>query len=307
MSIIKSIQDLQQYVRVNVSVMEKSFLPYANDASEKFLNRYIGEALLTELDTHHNSTSTPLPYPAWADNDEKKAIFRQVLKLAQNALAKFTLLLASPHYDLQLTEMGFVVQQNSNTTPASAERVKKAVESYESQGWDNMETLLRYLEKHHAIITSYKDSDAFVLATRNLINTAEVFDRYVNIEASRLKFIKLRPAMDDVELINIEPVISVALADALRTQQRENSLTDDNKKLLPILQRAIANLVAAREMKKEGAEHYGNHYLVEAKKLLDKDPDKYPLYKESEQYVATKTGYAYHENTEEAKNFVFGG
>ena len=302
--LIKTIQDLQKYVRVNISIMEKSFSPYANDAAEKYLRRYLGQTLLDELEVF---VKTPNSYPSWADTAENKKIFDKVLALSQNTLAKFTCFLAAPAFDLSLTEMGFVVQQNQTTTPASAERVKKLVESLESQGWDNMETLLRYLEKHHAIITSYKDSDAFVLATRNLINSAEVFDRYVNIEASRLKFIKLRPSMDDVELIHIEPVISVALADELRKQQREASLTGDNKKLLTILQRSIANLVGAREMKREGAGRYGEHYLAEARKLLDKDPDKYPLYKESDQYVATKTGYAYHENTEEAKTFAFGG
>ncbi len=303
MSLIKTIEDLQKYVRVNISVMEKSFTPYANDAAEKYLRRYLGQDLLDELIEFVDDEE----YPGWADDDDKKKIFDKVLSLAQNALAKFTCHLAAPAFDLHLTEMGFVVQQNQTSSPASAERVKKMVESLEAQGWDNMETLLRYLEKHHATITSYKDSDAFVLSTRNLINSAETFDRFVNIEASRLKFIKLRPAMDDVELIHIEPVISVALADELRTQLREANLTDDNKKLLALLQRAIANLVAAREMKREKAEFYGNHYLAEAKKLLDKDPDKYPLYKESEQYVADKTGYALHENIEESKTFTFGG
>jgi hypothetical protein len=303
MRLIKTIEDLQKYVRVNISVMEKSFTPYANDAAEKYLRRYLGQDLLDELIEFIDDEE----YPGWADDDDKKKIFDKVLSLAQNALAKFTCHLAAPAFDLHLTEMGFVVQQNQTSSPASAERVKKMVESLEAQGWDNMETLLRYLEKHHATITSYKDSDAFVLSTRNLINSAETFDRFVNIEASRLKFIKLRPAMDDVELIHIEPVISVALADELRTQLREANLTDDNKKLLALLQRAIANLVAAREMKREKAEFYGNHYLAEAKKLLDKDPDKYPLYKESEQYVADKTGYALYENTEESKTFTFGG
>ena len=300
--LIKTIQGLQQFVRVNISVMEKSFAPYCNDAAEKYLRRYLGEPLLAELAAFVDEES----YPLWADTAGKKEIFDKVLSLTQNALAKFTCFLAAPAFDLQLTEMGFVVQQNNTTTPASAERVRKMVESLESQGWDNLETLLRYLEKNQATITSYKDTDAFVLANNNLINSAEVFDRFINIESSRLAFIRLRPAMDDVELIHIEPVISHELAEELRLQQRTNILTSDNKALLVILQRAVANLVAARELKKEGAERYGEHYLAEAKKLLDKDPDKYPLYKASEQYVSDKTGYTLYENTEEATTFSFG-
>jgi hypothetical protein len=301
--LIKSIHQLQQFVRVNISVMEKSFTPYCNDAAEKYLRRFLGETLLLEMADFSDNDN----HPDWADNDELKAIFEQAFKLSQNALAKFTVLLGAPAFDLQLTEMGFVVQQNQNTSPASAERVKKLVESLETQGWNNMETLLRFLEKHQSVIESYKNSDAFVMAHGNLINSAEVFDRYVNIDSSRLTFIKLKAAMDDVEIIHIEPVISAELADELRNQQRNSELSDANKKLLLILQRSVANLVAARELKKDGADKYGIHYLAEAKKLIDKFPDDYPLYKESAQYVVNKTSYSLHENSDDSKTFVFGG
>lgn len=313
MAIISTIEELQKYVRVNVSVMSKSFLPYVNDATDKYLRRYLGDDLVDDLETYCSSDDPN--YPDWVnplDPDDPDVesdfseIFDKLLFLTRNALAKFALFLAAPAFDLHLTEMGFVVQQNQNTTPASAERVKKMVESLESQGYDNLETLLRFLEKHHSIITPYASSEAFALATNNLINSADVFDRYVNINASRLTFIKLRSAISDVEIIHVEPVISPELAAELRLEQLKGELSDDNQKLLLILQRAIANLVSARELNKPEGERYGNHYLAEAKKLIDKDPAKYPAYASSAQYVENKTGYALYENTEDSKTFSFG-
>jgi hypothetical protein len=203
--------------------------------------------------------------------------------------------------------MGFVVQHNQTTTPASAERVKNFISSLESQGWDNMETLLRFLEKHHQVITPYRDSDAFVLATSNFINSAEVFDRYVIINASRLTFIRLRPAMRDIEILQVEPVISKALADQLRLQQRSGELSEANKQILPYVQGAVAHFVAARELSRVKSEHYGGHYLAQVKRMLDKNPDAYPLYKESEQYIEGKSGYALYDNHEDSNLFSFSG
>ena len=331
--LIPDTQTLQLFVRVNISVLKNSFLPYELDAQQKYLLPYLGKDLLDQLLNYvHDNDS----FPGWADDEDKKTIFKEVLRLSRNSLAKFTLYLAAPHMDLHLSEMGFVVTDATGSTPASAERVRKLVEAYLSQGYDNLETLLRYLEKEHQKIASYKDSEAFVLANGNLINSAEKFDRIVSIGGSRRMFISLKPEMDNIERLVIEPVISPQMADILRDQIRNNNLSDDNKKLLDLLQRSLAHLVMAEVLtpdtfsdvkakpakasgsryqsdddaffeRKERLKGVGNNYLAWVKRLLEQTPDKYPEYKESEQFVEKRT-YSTYDNSKEDDNriFVFG-
>ena len=334
--LIGSTDDLQKFTRINMSVVKESFLPYETDAREKYLIKYLGDDLHLELIEYYNSENKDA-FPSWASDQEGKTIFKQVLFLAQNALAKFTLYLAAPHLDLQLSELGFVVTgMSDNTAPASAERVKNAVQAYLHQGYDNLETLLRFLEKHHHVIASYKDSEAFVLSNRNFINSAEQFDRIVPIAGSRMRFIELKAEMDNIEKFFIEPVISTELSDRIKEQIRGNTLSPPNKTLLDLIRRAVANLVIAETLSgtsipryrisggriteeksqgdpsaifetKERLSGYGKNYLAWIKRTLDKDPDAYPEYKQSAQYVELRS-YSGYENTDDPENslFIFG-
>lgn len=331
--LIPDTKTLQLFVRVNISVLKNSFLPFELDAQQKYLLPYLGKDLHEELLAY---VKDQVSYPSWATTNEIKSIFNEVLRLSRNALSKFTLQLAAPHMDLHLSEMGFVVTDATGSSPASAERVRKLVEAYDTQGYDNLETLLRYLEKNHQHIDSYKESEAFVLANANLINSAETFNRIVFIGGSRRRFISLKPEMDNIERLVIEPVISIAMADKLRGEIRNNNLTADNKKLLDLLQRALAHLVIADDItiddvpgavtrkrsggspsksdeqalfdRKQLLRGSGNNYLAWVKRLLEKDPDKYPEYKSSEQFVETRTYSSYDNSsdTEDKTIFIFG-
>jgi hypothetical protein len=309
-SLFKEVSEFQKFVRINISVLSKSVLAYEPDAREKYLLKYLGEELHDELIRLYNTKE----YPDWADADAKKSILDGVLERTQKAVARLTLYLASPHMDLMLTEAGYVVTAMSNShAPASAERVKRANDSYLNLGFDSIEVLLRYLEKYQEDIDSYRNSEAFISASRNYINTVETFDRIVGIKGSRVRFIELRPEMDTIESLEIDPMISPAMGEELRDQQRKGELTEPNKKLLDLVQRALAHLVisavsTAEDLTwyKERMKLYGSNYLARIKQLLDSNADDYPAYKNSPSYTP-KHEYKGYDNSEEGGMFVFGG
>jgi hypothetical protein len=309
--LIKTSDELKKFVRINISVLKESFLPYENDAREQYLLKYLGQQLHDEL---LDLASTQETYPDWVEDDqEKKDILDKVLMLAQNAHSKFILHLATPHLDLQLTEMGFVVQSNTTTAPASAQRVENARNAFLEMGYNNIETLLRYLEKHHNTIESYKDSEAYVFANNNYINSTAVFDSIVPINNSRLKFIELKPEMNNIESLLIDPLISKELGDHLRTRIRNKQLSAPEKKLLDIIQRTVAHQAVANIIdnpdeakKKERMTDYARNYFARIKQLLDKNPDDYPLYKESDNYVEEHQYKHFDYNDDESSFYVAG-
>ncbi len=326
--LLKTTEDLQGFVRINLSVLRQSFLPYEFDAQHKFIARYLGQELHSELLLLYNGDE----YPGWADSEYKKGVLRQVLYHCQNALAMFTMYLAAPHMDLHLSEMGFVVTHSQNAAPASAQRVKTAVDAFLDQGYDRLEVMLRFLEKHHGVIASYGDSDAYVLENAGIINSAAEFDQILPLSLSRIRFIALRQEMQSIRKLVIEPIISEEFFSELVEQKQKLELSQDNKSLLSLLQHAMAYMAVAgtlnesnahyhlSPMKGEGKDKalsretilaaadrfagYGRNYLAGVKKLLRKHPDKYPTYKHSQQYHAESKNQAY-ENTE-SKVFVFG-
>lgn len=324
--LINTTEDFQKFVRINISVLRQSFLPYEFDARHKFIIPYTGSELHEELITLYNDGT----YPAYVDTSGKETILDNLLHHCQNALAMFTLYLAAPHMDLHLSEMGFVVTNSSNAAPASSQRVKSAVDAALSQGYDRLETMLRYLEKYHTSIPSYSDSEARVLETGNIISSATEFDQIVPISKSRLRFVSLKPEMQNLRKLTFEPLVSSELFAQLVEEKKSLAVSVDNLKLLNFLQPAIAYLAVANTIDQSNAHYhlypmlgqnqqitpttisnatdrfrsYGNNYLTGALKLLQLHPDKYPAYKHSLQYYNNQRNKAY--ENEDAPIFVFG-
>lgn len=290
--LINTLAELQQYLKVNSTFKIDSLKPYQDSAFEKYLRDVLGDDLADSLVLWYNES------PRGQDAD-----LTALLPYAQRVIAKFGFHEAAPNLDLQLTESGFGVVSNQTLAPASKDRVNRFMASLETEGWDAVEMLLRYLEQNADDYPQWTESDAYTMQLRNFINSAEEFDKYVHIGKSRLKFRSMRNTMDNIEILKIDPVISEPLAEQIRLEIRENTLTDANAALLPLIKRAVANLTAAEEIDTR-YKLTGEHYLSEVRKVLDKNPDSYPLYRDSV-YVEGRT-YERFVNEEDNAFFVFG-
>ncbi len=304
--LIKDTERLQKFVRINISVLRESFLPYEFDAQHKYIRPYLSDQLTDELiSLEHEGT-----FPAWANSQGKENLLSNILYHTQNCLAKFTIYLAAPHMDLHLSEMGFVVTNTQHSAPASSQRVKAARDAMLSQGYDNLEILLQILEKNHKTIQSYGENELFVLENNNIISNTAEFDNILPISRSRLRFISLRPEMTTLKKFFIIPGIGQEMFQELLTQKQNLELSPDNHKLIKLLQYALAYKSIANTLNESNAlrtispmltseeslsvsvlqntriryETYAKAYLMSAKRLLLSSPGNYPAYKNSSQY-----------------------
>jgi hypothetical protein len=297
--LIKSITDLKKYVAVvgtlNIEVLE----PYINDAQEKYLRKHIGAELLGLIDTWYNDT-TP----------ETNADYTALLPYLQNPLSKLAMYLAAPSLDLKITDSGFAVVSTQQLAPASDKRVAALREAMLMQGYDSIDALLTFLEENADSYPEWVETEGYTTSYSTFVRNTDQFDKIINIGGSRLKFQELRPVMDNVDLLQIEPVISKALADAMREELKNDAMSDENLVIYPLLQRAEANLAAADAGMGEKFRNIGLAFLAEVKKVLDAYPTdlaKYALYKASTSFDAARTTYEGYENKEENKTFTFGG
>jgi len=291
--LIKTLAELQQYLKVDSTFIPASLYPFQVDAIARFLRDILDQDLTDALLDWYN-VETP---------DAEQTDFIALLPFVQRVIAKFSFFLGAPNLDLKLTDAGFGVVSNQTLAPASKDRVNRFVAALEADGWDAVESLIRFLEMNAIDYPLWTESDAYTMAMRNFINSAEEFDRFVDIGKNRLKFARLRNRMDDVEILRIEPVISKPLADLIKLQLRTDALTEDNAVLLAVIRRALANLVAGEELNPKFSAT-GEQYLSQVRRVLDKNPQAYPLYAESI-YVADKS-YQNFENTEDLTFFVAG-
>lgn len=321
MAIITTLEVFQKYVSVSGTLNLTTINPFIEDAQENYLREFLGETLLVELNDY---AEDPTKLPTWTGGGEAASL-NKLLPYVQCALAKFALVLASPSLDLKVTDGGFSVTLNQNMAPASSDRVKRFTDGMLKQGYDNIETLLRYLEKYKVSYPSWVAGEGYTIHTKYFINSADEFNKHVDIGNSRLRFRAMRTTMENVEMLQVEPVISTELAAVIKTQVKDCNLSPANLKILLYIRKAVANLtyyeyglatenlpnnnsiLAVEQAKIDNNKRLGDHYLAEVKKVLDANPSDYPDYTASSVYDSAKTSNDLYENTSESSFFVMGG
>jgi hypothetical protein len=312
MSLIKTIAEFEQFVRLQGTITAETLLVAVPDAQEKYIRQILGDVLLDDLEVWYNMEDpTDLPE------------FSALLPYVQRALARFTIFVVSPELDVNVTSSGIGVVSNGSLAPASSDRVAKFDKNNELRGWDNVETLIKFLEDHADDYPEWTASEAYTLAIRNLVNSATEFDRIFSINKSRLVFNNYRPVMDDVDMLRIQPVISATLFNKILTEIKSGTLSDANKVVLPLLQRAEVYFAAVDKLDRATYDGIGvqvnltmmardieNYtakavtFLSQALAIMKKNIADYPEYRDSGIYDQSTTEFV---NRQENPIYVFGG
>ncbi len=295
MSLFKSISDFSKYVKLNSAIeFDKAIQPYEPDAVRDYIAPAMSKALFDKLNAYYND-SNPVPDSA----------LDSLLPVVQAALARFTMLVASPFLDINIGSSGYTTASTQQLVPASEARVRKLDNATEALAWQNIEALLQFLELNKADYQEWVESSSYTMNISNLINSALEFDAVFSINQSRLTFKKLRPKISKIELLKIIPAISQELYDAIITELRDNNVSAANNKILQYLRFAVANFVMSENPSDQYAAD-ATAFLSAVMGIIDASESDYPLY-HSSSVVRSTSDYSQYENTEDSKVFVFGG
>jgi len=296
MRLFKTLDELQSFVRVDDSISLTSLAPFEPDALRKFIEPYLSAELMAVLESGYT-------------DDNLTSELEALLPYVQRPLARFTLLAAIPSLNLKTGETGFTTVQTNTQVVASKDRTNDLKESLEALAWDAIESLIAYLEENVTDFTEWEESEAYTMATRNFINNALEFDEIIDINRSRLVFMKLRKHMDYVEKKYIYPVISTEMAEDIIEELQEGSLSSNYQDIIEDLQRATAYLSFAEFKEDPKKAIRGNSYLSNIRQALYDTPASFPLWAASDSYDEDHEDLMQYENDNDSKKgvYVFGG
>ncbi len=292
MALIQSINEIKKYFTADNSFSFDTVLPYI-DLAEIEVKNILGNAQYNELNDYYTYTNTGLP-----ELDE-------LLIYAQRPVVYFAFLKGLDKFNVSIGNFGIGIIHSTNLAPASEKRVENLRKSIEDGAYDALEHLLQFLEDNVDDYPLWEASDRYMYQYKYLISSASKFDELYKINRSRLTFLNWRPTMADVELLQINPVVSKDLMDELKTQIKADAVNANNLLILNHLQKALAYLTAAKQGDAQ-MQNDGKHYLMHVKTLLDASPDDYPTYKNSSVYVDNLANYQPYENENDSNLGVFG-
>lgn len=269
-SIFKDIQQLRDYITVDISSTLDTIAPYLKQA-EKFVREITGDELFDLL----------IPY---VENQEPgDARLDKLLPYCRLALANFGYMLAIDKLNVNVGQTGITVTVSNNLEPASQWRVDAFKQNLESTGYSALEGLIKFLEENRTDFPEWVSSDAYSYQKKFFVNNASEFKQYTEINISRLDFLKLKKFIKLAE-IEIQGILCNDLFYEIKQEFKDESISANNQKLLEWILPAVCYSALNKQEENELYRNEANRLKESLRIYLNRNADTYPLYKNSECY-----------------------
>lgn len=225
MTLIKTIPEVIQFVRVNFANSESS-LPNMERAERKYLVPVLGQAFYDEVVTKYNGQDASEP-------------FKKVLPYIQAALAPLAYYLELPLINTQITDIGLQKTGTGQMQPVFKHDFYKVLQALLDQGMDALEELLAFLEENKTDYPAWASSDAYKDFRRFLIRTGQDYSSIYPLLHPRRCYLMLRPIMDIVQEKYVAASIGAAFFAELLAK---DAPSDMEVAVITVLKKAIAYL-----------------------------------------------------------------
>lgn len=241
MALITTIDQIKQYLAVNVSSKFDSLLPYIERAELKYIKPTLGADQYNALVSWVDQSGSGSASASVSDED-----YEALLVKVRRALANLAYYLYIPIGQVQISDSGIRIASTENLKTAFQWQVDKIEQSFLDAGYESLEDMLEFLEENKDTYTTWAESDAYTEFKELFISTARVFNQYFNISASRRTFVALQATMRKVEDFYIKATLGNTLFAEIKTQILSGEIDDDNESYLEKIRPAVANLTISR-------------------------------------------------------------
>lgn len=239
MPLISTISEYKKYISIDANTKVASLNPFRDEAEQLYLVDLLGQAFYDELNTAYAAAVVATP----ADPiSSLSAPLKLLFPYLQRALSYYTLLLAMPHLNVTVGELGTRQHRGEDSDPAPRWQQEKMLLSYLKSADTHADRLLNYLEAN-ASGSNYATwfNGSFNTKRMGLIvyNTA-IASKYIEINESRRIFKKLLPKIKDIEANYVVKQLGEAQYAEIVTQIKAGTLSANNKKLTDIIEPMVA-------------------------------------------------------------------
>jgi hypothetical protein len=246
MSLIRTMEQFTDHVKVNYGTDLANFEPDLRVAERQRVRPVLGPALFNELSAlSDDELAAVLADPA----DVRGGLLRLVHEATANLAALEYLTLNQ----VQISSGGVHIFSDAAKKTAFQWQINDLKGYFRRKGYNALEEVLTYLEAHVDAFAAWASSPAATQARALFIASASEFSRHYDIADSRLTYVALLPTMRKVERFQLEAVLGSEYFAELKAQLLTGTLTADNEYVLTeYLRPALAHLVVAKAVPEVG-------------------------------------------------------
>lgn len=185
----KRAEEVKKYLPVNIQLNFKSIAPYIVQCERKYIKPLLGDQLYDKLVSFYSNK-----------NQDKS--FTQLLEYVQFSLIHLAFWLGYDLLTVSLSDIGAASRIDSDKRLYRYQE-DNAKDALKNQGFDELDTILEFLEKNINIFKEFTQSKFFGELKNSLIPDTATFSDIYNINNSRLIFLKMKYYVRDVENIKL--------------------------------------------------------------------------------------------------------
>ena len=212
--------------------------------------------------------------------------------MACRVICETAYLTAVAEMDLQLSEAGFVVQNNEKMSPASQQRVERLIGSLQERQCNDCDSLVKYLMDYsveHSTLESHdkyadwRGSAQFEMLTQAFMPTLSELRRSCRtVTVARWpEFLELQTAMSRALHSTVANYVSEDQVNALLDLYRDNELVTTHQRALKLIRMAVG-------AETEGLHDNAVHFAIEASNLMLSNEADFQEFVNSDRYVMPK-------------------
>lgn len=310
--LFKTVEEIKAFLPVNVSQDMDTIAPFVSQAEGKFIIPAVSATQLAALQTAY-------------DSGDMTSAQKSLLAKIRAPLANFAYLLYIPVGQVQISDAGIRIANTDQFKTAFQWQIDDLKNSFMDAGFDGLDQLLAFMEANKSDYALWTASSSYTLFKEGFLISAEEFNKYFNINSSRMTFQALKPIMRRVEDFKIKPVTCSTLFTEIKAAVSSGTINASMRALLDFIQPAVAHLTVAAAISEmavkmtnnglqvfggsitnqvnvpepapanhlsniqQQAENNGQNYLKQLKDYLDDNVDTYTTYASSSCYTDPST------------------
>ncbi|HVW97501.1 MAG TPA: DUF6712 family protein [Mucilaginibacter sp.] len=174
------------------------------------------------------------------------ATFQKARSLIMRAEAYLSVLRWSQTAVFRMTDKSLYVAKSSDGAIISDKKLRDLRNYCEENGYRYLDKAIATMEGAIDTFAAYRDGEARQATLQGFITTAADFNAQRRIDNSRLTFISIGAMMLDAQDEYLPPVMGAAWYVDYKSRYISGGLTVAEKKLLPIIKKAVAFLTISR-------------------------------------------------------------
>lgn len=233
-----TIDELKDYFPAWDSFNFRDIEPVIELAEQRYILPILGKQEFLNLKTAYD-----------ANNSNPASPYKDLLHMVRGPLAEFSFKMHVPRGNVNITSTGLMQEHQETSKPAFQWAIKDLKESLADSAFDRLDLLYDFLKTNSTDYQDWVSTGNFTERKAYFIQSAEAFTKVCSVvRNSHLNYLNLLGIMQLVEDFNIVSTIGQDMVDTLKQELNSGNVSSDNKKLLNLINPAVAWLTLAEAL-----------------------------------------------------------